>query len=82
MIHAIARATLTVTVDVASATLMLPEPPLLRFALDSRSQARLLGGIDEVDETLLRRERIEQFRVAQRARFPWLDVVDINARHP
>jgi 3-isopropylmalate/(R)-2-methylmalate dehydratase small subunit len=82
MIHAIARATLTVTVDVAARTLMLPEPPPIRFALDARSQTRLLGGIDEVDETLLRRERIAQFRVEQRARFPWLDVVDTNARHP
>lgn len=82
MIHETTRSTLTVTVDVAAWTLMLPEPPPIRFALDARSQTRLLGGIDEVDETLLRRERIQQFRAAQRARFPWLDVVDTNARHP
>jgi hypothetical protein len=30
----------------------------------------------------MRRERIEQFRVVQRARFPWLDAVDADAAHP
>ena len=80
--HEATRAALTVSVDVAMQTVALPEPPLIRFALDSRSQARLLRGIDEVDETLTRRARIEQFRIAQRAQYPWLDVVDTDAAHP
>jgi 3-isopropylmalate/(R)-2-methylmalate dehydratase small subunit len=76
------RATLTVSVDIAMRAVALPDPPPIRFALDARSQRRLLRGIDEVDETLMRRERIEQFRVVQRARFPWLDAVDADAAHP
>jgi 3-isopropylmalate dehydratase small subunit len=76
------RATLTVSVDIAMRAVALPNPPPIRFALDARSQRRLLRGIDEVDETLMRRERIEQFRVVQRARFPWLDAVDADAAHP
>lgn len=82
IVEATTGAPLTVTVDVATRTLTLPEPPAIRFELDARSQARLLRGLDEVDETLLHRERIEQFRVTQRERFPWLDVVGCDAEHP
>ena len=68
------QATLTITLDVAMRTLTLPGSAPLKFALESRQQTRLLRGQDEIAETLLRREQIERFRVAQRERHPWLDM--------
>jgi len=74
--HAASRATLTITIDAAMRTVTLPQAAPMRFALESRHQARLLHGLDEIAETLSRREQIERFHVAHRARFPWLDMAE------
>jgi 3-isopropylmalate/(R)-2-methylmalate dehydratase small subunit len=74
------RAPLTVTIDVATRELMLPAGPPMRFALASRHQQRLLHGLDEIGETLSRHEQIERFRSTQRTRFPWVDIVDLEAK--
>jgi len=74
--HAASRATLTITIDAAMRTVTLPQAAPMRFALESRHQARLLHGLDEIAETLSRREQIERFQGAHRARFPWLDMAE------
>jgi 3-isopropylmalate/(R)-2-methylmalate dehydratase small subunit len=76
---AASRSTLTMTIDVAMRTLTAPNAAPIRFALESRHQNRLLHGLDEIAETLSRREQIEQFHVAHRARCPWLDMVGPDA---
>lgn len=73
-----ASTTLTVTVDVGSRTLTLPDMLPMPFPLDRRRQLRLLHGLDEIAETLARGEEIERFQVAQRARFPWLCTLDVG----
>lgn len=41
------------------------------FAIDDEAKAMLVGGLDEIGLTLRRRDEIEAFRVADRARRPW-----------
>ena len=82
LVHETTRGTLAVTIDLALRTITLPKPPVIRFALDLRNQGRLLRGLDEIDATLSRSEQIERFRVAHSARFPWLDLVDTEAKYP
>ena len=67
--------TLTMTIDVAMRTLTARDAAPICFALESRHQNRLLHGLDEIAETLSRREQIERFHAAHRVRCPWLDMV-------
>jgi 3-isopropylmalate/(R)-2-methylmalate dehydratase small subunit len=75
-------AALTLRIDVATRTITPPGAPPMRFALDPRHRNQLLHGLDEITETLSHREQIGRFRDAQRARFPWLDLVDTAAKRP
>jgi 3-isopropylmalate/(R)-2-methylmalate dehydratase small subunit len=41
------------------------------FAIEEEAKAMLVGGLDAIDLTLLRRDRIAAFRAADRAARPW-----------
>lgn len=41
------------------------------FAIDEEAKAMLIGGLDAIDLTLRRRDRIEAFRAADRMARPW-----------
>jgi 3-isopropylmalate/(R)-2-methylmalate dehydratase small subunit len=65
-------APLTLTVDVQARELRMPDGQAIAFELDARRQARLLSGMDEIEETQSMSEAIERFRAQHRARSPWL----------
>jgi 3-isopropylmalate/(R)-2-methylmalate dehydratase small subunit len=43
-----------------------------RFAIDDEAKAMLIGGLDAIDLTLLRRDVIAAFREADAAKRPWV----------
>ena len=43
------------------------------FEIDSRSKARLLGGLDTIGETLTRSDAIAAFEASRAVRQPWLE---------
>jgi 3-isopropylmalate/(R)-2-methylmalate dehydratase small subunit len=60
-----------VTVDLESQSVTSPRGRRYRFTSPTALRAMLLDGVDEIDLTLSRREEIERFRAADRARRPW-----------
>lgn len=63
---------LTLTIDVETRQVIMPSGETIPFELDARHQARLLSGMDEIQETLEYADPIERFREQHRRRSPWL----------
>jgi 3-isopropylmalate/(R)-2-methylmalate dehydratase small subunit len=59
-------------VDVAFRKVLTEDGASFAFPLDTRKQAMLLRGTDEIAATLAMSERIREFRARHRARKPWL----------
>jgi 3-isopropylmalate/(R)-2-methylmalate dehydratase small subunit len=63
---------LTLTVDVRTGEIVMPDATAIAFDLDERRRARLLSGMDEIDGTLRMASEIDRFRAQHRAGSPWL----------
>jgi len=60
------------TIDLPAQTVRAVSGACWRFAIDDEAKAMLVGGLDAIDLTSLRRAEIEAFRSADRARRPWV----------
>jgi 3-isopropylmalate/(R)-2-methylmalate dehydratase small subunit len=60
-----------VTVDLESQSVTTPRGHRYAFTSPVALRAMLLDGVDEIDLTLRRGDKIERFRAADRARRPW-----------
>jgi 3-isopropylmalate/(R)-2-methylmalate dehydratase small subunit len=60
------------TIDLAAQTVTDAAGTSHSFAIDDEAKAMLIGGLDAIDLTLQRRDRIEAFRDADRAQRPWV----------
>lgn len=68
----IAAAPGPLTIDLDGQTVTAADGTAWGFAIDPEAKAMLLGGLDEIDLTLTRRDSIAAFREADRARRPWI----------
>lgn len=68
----IAAAPGPLTIDLDGQTVTAADGTAWGFAIDPEAKAMLLGGLDEIDLTLTRRDAIAAFREADRARRPWI----------
>jgi 3-isopropylmalate/(R)-2-methylmalate dehydratase small subunit len=59
-------------VDLEEQTITSPTGQRHRFEIDPRRRAGLLGGLDEVAQTLQRDDEIRDFQAADRADRPWI----------
>jgi len=66
-----------VSIDVASATVSLPDGRCWHFELDGEAKAMLLEGLDEIDLTLKMRGAIAAFQKQDRAQRPWIYFEDL-----
>ena len=60
------------TIDFPAQTVRTRSGLCWRFEIDDEAKAMLVGGLDAIDLTSLRRGAIEAFRSADRARRPWV----------
>jgi 3-isopropylmalate/(R)-2-methylmalate dehydratase small subunit len=60
------------TIDLAAQTVTDAAGITHTFVIDDEAKAMLIGGLDAIDLTLQRRDRIEAFRNADRAQRPWI----------
>jgi len=60
------------TVDLANLGLSAPSGLRTSFVLSPEAQAMLIGGLDQIDLTLQKREQIAAFRAADRDRRPYI----------
>ena len=60
-----------VTVDLAKQQVTTSGGKTYAFSAPSTLRQMLLDGVDEIDLTLARRDEVERFRAADRARRPW-----------
>jgi len=60
------------TIDLRAQTVRAASGACWRFEIDGEAKAMLVGGLDAIDLTWLRRDEIEAFRSADRARRPWV----------
>jgi 3-isopropylmalate/(R)-2-methylmalate dehydratase small subunit len=60
------------TIDLPAQTVTDAAGTSHSFAIDDEAKAMLIGGLDAIDLTLQRRDRIEAFRDADRAQRPWV----------
>jgi 3-isopropylmalate/(R)-2-methylmalate dehydratase small subunit len=60
------------TIDLAAQTVTDAAGITHTFVIDDEAKAMLIGGLDAIDLTLQRRDRIEAFRNADRAQRPWV----------
>ena len=61
----------TLEVDLEQCTVLLPDHRFC-FSIDPRDREMLLSGADEVELTLRKRAKIEQFRINDRTCRPWV----------
>lgn len=66
-----ARRTGPLTVDLAAQRVSAPDGDSWPFAIDAEGKAMLLGGLDAIDLTLLRRAEIDTFRKADQCARGW-----------
>jgi 3-isopropylmalate/(R)-2-methylmalate dehydratase small subunit len=59
------------TIDLPAQTVSDAAGGCWSFAIDEEAKAMLIGGLDAIDLTLRRRDRIEAFRAADRVERPW-----------
>jgi len=62
---------LPLTIDLAAQTVVAASGQSWHFAIEAEAKAMLLGGLDMIDLTLQRRDRIEAFRAIDRHQRPW-----------
>jgi 3-isopropylmalate/(R)-2-methylmalate dehydratase small subunit len=61
-----------ISVDLEAQTITSPSGKQIRFEIDPRRRAGLLGGLDEVALTLQRDDEIRAFQAADRTERPWI----------
>jgi 3-isopropylmalate/(R)-2-methylmalate dehydratase small subunit len=61
-----------ISVDLEAQTITSPSGKQIRFEIDPRRRAGLLGGFDEVALTLQRDDEIRAFQAADRTERPWI----------
>ena len=61
-----------ISVDLEAQTITSPSGKRIRFEIDPRRRAGLLGGLDEVALTLQRDDEIRAFQAADRTMRPWI----------
>jgi 3-isopropylmalate/(R)-2-methylmalate dehydratase small subunit len=61
-----------ISVDLEAQTITSPSGKQIRFGIDPRRRAGLLGGLDEVALTLQRDDEIRAFQAADRTERPWI----------
>jgi len=61
-----------ISVDLEAQTITSPSGKQIRFEIDPRRRAGLLGGLDEVALTLQRDDDIRAFQAADRTERPWI----------
>jgi 3-isopropylmalate/(R)-2-methylmalate dehydratase small subunit len=61
-----------INVDLEAQTITSPSGKQIRFEIDPRRRAGLLGGLDEVALTLQRDDEIRAFQAADRTERPWI----------
>lgn len=59
------------TVDLNQQTILMPDGASIAFAIDPAKKAKLLNGLDDIDQTLKYRDIIARFESARAARQPW-----------
>jgi 3-isopropylmalate/(R)-2-methylmalate dehydratase small subunit len=69
--NAFAAAPQPLTIDLSAQSVTDAAGNSRSFAIDSEAKAMLIGGLDAIDLTLQRRDRIAAFRAADRAQRPW-----------
>jgi len=62
----------TVTIDLPSQTVQLPDGSRIAFAIEANRKECLVHGLDEIGITLQSAEAIRAFEAKHRARRPWL----------
>jgi 3-isopropylmalate/(R)-2-methylmalate dehydratase small subunit len=62
----------TLTIDLETCTILLPDGSLWSFEIDGFRRDCLLKGLDDIGITLERAEAIRAFEGQHRERFPWL----------
>lgn len=60
-------------VDLAAQTVTSPSGRAFRFEIDASRKEKLLGGLDSIDETLLRAKDIDVYEMRQALAQPWLE---------
>lgn len=68
----LAQAPQPLTIDLQAQTVTDAAGAIYPFAIEDEAKAMLIGGLDAIDLTLQRRDRIEAFRAADRANRPWV----------
>jgi 3-isopropylmalate/(R)-2-methylmalate dehydratase small subunit len=61
-----------ISVDLEAQTITSPSGKQIRFEIDPRRRAGLIGGLDEVALTLQRDDEIRAFQAADRTERPWI----------
>ena len=68
-----------ISVDLEAQTITSPSGKQIRFEIDPRRRAGLLGGLDEVALTLHRDDEIRAFQAAYRTERPWIHLAGKSA---
>ena len=68
-----------ISVDLEAQTITSPSGKHIRFEIDPRRRAGLLGGLDEVALTLHRDDEIRAFQAADRTERPWIHLAGKSA---
>jgi 3-isopropylmalate/(R)-2-methylmalate dehydratase small subunit len=68
----LAQAPQPLTVDLPAQTVTDAAGAAWSFEIEDEAKAMLIGGLDAIDLTLQRRDRIDAFREADRAQRPWV----------
>ena len=67
-----AREARTLRVDLKTQTITRANGDIIEFDIAAEVRAKLLSGVDEIDETLLQSAVIDEFESARAQNFPWL----------
>lgn len=71
----LAAAAQPLTIDLPAQTVTSADGACWPFAIDEEAKTMLVGGLDAIDLTLLRRDEIGAFRAADTGRRPWAYLV-------
>jgi 3-isopropylmalate/(R)-2-methylmalate dehydratase small subunit len=67
----LARARQPLTIDLPAQSVTDAAGQVSRFEIDTEAKAMLIGGLDAIELTLMRRDAIAAFRAADREKRPW-----------